>query len=74
MTYVYENLCAEGLRHFITGFSSSRFCGHIPGLSSEDGELLLRNFQYVISGNSVAVLCVYSSGVNKRCYVGYVIV
>ena len=59
MAQVYENLCAEGLRHFITGFTLSGFGGHIAVLSSEGCEILLRNFQYVISGNNVAVcVCV----------------
>ena len=42
---------------FITGFTLSVFCGLLPGLSGEKCELL-RNFQYVISGNYLAVLCV----------------
>jgi len=74
MVQVYDNLCAERLTQFIRGFTSPGFCGCLPGLSSEDGVFLLRNLQYVISGNSVAVLCMYSSAVNKRCYVCYVVV
>ena len=60
---------------FITGFTLSVFCGLLPGLSGEKCELL-RNFQYVISGNYVAVfcvcVCVCSIGVNKLCSLGYV--
>ena len=74
MVQVYDNLCAEGLTEFITGFTLSRFCVHTPALSSEDYEFFLRNLQYVISSNNVVVLCVCSSGINKRCSVGYVVV
>jgi len=63
---VYDNLCAEGLTEFIAGFTLSGNCGRLPALSSEGRELLLRNLQYVISSNNVVVLCVCSSGVNKR--------
>ena len=62
MAQVYDNLYAEGLTQFITGFTLARFCERLPGLSREGWELLLRNFQYVISGNYVAVLCVYYWG------------
>jgi len=61
MDQVYENLCAEGLRYCMKGFTLSGFYEHIPVLSSEGWELL-RNFQYVISGNNVAVLCVQQWG------------
>jgi hypothetical protein len=69
---------------FVTGFTLSVFCGLLPGLSGVNCELLLRNFQYVISGNYLAVLCaragvcvcvcvcVCSIGVNKLCSLGYV--
>jgi hypothetical protein len=62
MAQVYDNHCAEGLSQFITGFTLSGFCGSLPGLSSEGCEFLLRHFQYVISGNYVAVLCVQCWG------------
>jgi hypothetical protein len=58
MSQVYDNLCAEGMTQFITGLTLTGFCGRLPGLSREDCELFLQNFQYVISGNYVAVLCV----------------
>jgi len=74
MVQVYDNLCAEGLTEFITGFTLSGICGRLPGLSSVGRELLLRNLQYVISSNNVVVLCVCSSGINERCSVGYVVV
>jgi hypothetical protein len=50
---VCDNVCAEGLTHFITGFTLSGFCGRLPGLSREHCEFFLQNFQYVISGNFV---------------------
>jgi hypothetical protein len=43
---------------FVTDFTLSGFCGLLPGLSGENCELLLRNYQYVISGNYVAVVFV----------------